>query len=405
MRTGSALVLLALLVSGCAREEAPIGGPPDPNPPRLLRITPESGSVVRRPSEVEFRFDEVVSERPAGVQSLEQLFIISPRDGDARVRWRREALTVRPRRGWRDSTTYSVTILPGVADLRGNVRDSASTTVFSTGGPLLQTRITGVAFDWAAGTALANARILGITRPRMPGSEGDSAIYVATSDSAGRFLLPHVRPGEVTVIALNDANQNFAVDVREAFDSTSVTLRDSLHVELYAFVHDSLGPVPQGATLRDSQTVVIRFAQPLLPTDSVTAEQFTVVGPDSQPLPVVIAQRRAAFDSAQALADSLAAPADTAVRVQPDTLAAPADSLAVADTIDVPIFSRPIPATEIVIRLGTPLIPETTYEVRTRALRNLLGIAADGSVRFTTPAAATPEVVPPDSSAASPGRP
>src|SRR5690606_19763872 len=159
------VLLLVLLAAGCAREEAPAGGPPDPIPPSVQRITPESGSVVRRPSDVEFHFDEVVAERPAGAQSLADLVIISPRDGDPRVRWRREAITVRPRGGWRDSTTYVVTLRPGVADLRGNVLDSTTSTVFSTGGPISRTVITGTVFDWAAGTPLASALVLGITQP------------------------------------------------------------------------------------------------------------------------------------------------------------------------------------------------------------------------------------------------
>src|SRR5690606_34809754 len=157
---------------------------------------------------------------------------------------------------------------PGVADLRGNVLDSTSSTVFSTGGPISRTVITGAVFDWAAGTPLANALVPGIT-PAMTGGAG-SAIYLAIADYAGRFRLPFVRPGPVSVIALNDANRSFGVDRREAFDSASVSLQDSLHLELYAFVHDTIGPSPRNVSVRDSQTIVVSFTQPLLPGDSIT---------------------------------------------------------------------------------------------------------------------------------------
>lgn len=397
-RAGVISLLLAVAAGACAREEAPLGGPPDPIPPRLVRVTPESGSTVRRPSEVEFRFDEVVDERPSGVPSLEALVMISPRDGDPRVRWRREALSIRPRRGWRDSTTYVVTLLPGLSDLRGNVRDSASSTVFSTGGPIATTRITGAAFDWAGGTPLGNALIMGITRPRE--GRADSAIYIARAVSNGSFVLPYVRPGEVTIYAVNDQNSNYAVDVREAFDSTTVTLSDSLHVELYAFVQDSIGPQPGAVTVRDSVTLVVNLSRPLHPDDTLTTARIIVVGPDSQPLPIALVQRQAEFDSAQAAAAVEAQP-DTAVAPPPpDTLPpAVADTAAARDTAAAPLFSRPIPASSIVIRLSQPLRPATTYEVRTRGLRNLLRYAADGFMRFVTPAPAQPqENAPPDSS-------
>ena len=49
------------LQGGCAQQGPPPGGPPDPTPPVIVRVSPDSGAVNVRPDEVEFRFDEVVS--------------------------------------------------------------------------------------------------------------------------------------------------------------------------------------------------------------------------------------------------------------------------------------------------------------------------------------------------------
>ena len=402
-RAGALCSLLAIAVA-CANEAAPVGGPPDPVPPQLLEITPESGRTVQRPSQVEFRFDEVVAERPSGAPSLEALVMISPRDGDPRVRWRRNSITVRPRRGWRDSTTYVVTLLPGLADLRGNVRDSSSTTVFSTGGPIADTRIRGAAFDWAAGTPLSNALVMAITRPAD--ARADSAIYITRTTGTGAFELPYVRRGTVTVYALNDQNNSYSVDTREMYDSVTVSLADSVRIEFYAFVRDSIGPQPQTVSVRDSVTIAVSLTRAVHPADTIDASRFTVWGPDSQSAPIVFAQRQATFDSAQAAA-GIPAPAADSVPTQPDTLpaadtlaVAPADSIAAADSVEAPRFNRPVPASAVILRFGTPLAPETTYEVRSRALRNLLGVSADGVTRFTTPA--PPEPTPPDSGSSLP---
>ena len=59
-----------LSLAACASASPPPGGPPDSEPPRLVKITPDTGAVSVRPPKVVFRFDEVVSERPQGAATL-----------------------------------------------------------------------------------------------------------------------------------------------------------------------------------------------------------------------------------------------------------------------------------------------------------------------------------------------
>src|SRR6476659_1514856 len=143
----------------------PPGGPPDVAAPKILSIIPDSGTVGVSPKEVIFQFDEVVSERPAAATTLADLFLISPRDGTPNVSWHREAITVRPRRGWRANTPYTVIMLPGIADIRGNVRNTGASTFFSTGKTIPRTRITGRVFDWVAGTPAAGALVESFVPP------------------------------------------------------------------------------------------------------------------------------------------------------------------------------------------------------------------------------------------------
>src|SRR4029079_8676983 len=117
------------------------------------------GRVGIKPKEVVFRFDEVVSERPAGAPNLQQLFLISPRDGEPNVDWHRSEVTVRPRRGWRANTAYTITMLPGMSDLRGNVRNTGAVLVFSTGAEMPQSRIAGTVFNWLTGNPAPRAFI------------------------------------------------------------------------------------------------------------------------------------------------------------------------------------------------------------------------------------------------------
>ena len=84
-----ALVVAAFAVS-CARMEPPPGGPPDIAPPQLVATRPDSlASIPNFKGDVEFQFDEVISEggspnQGAGTGDLEKLVILSPDDARAR---------------------------------------------------------------------------------------------------------------------------------------------------------------------------------------------------------------------------------------------------------------------------------------------------------------------------------
>jgi hypothetical protein len=94
--------------------------------------------------DLEFQFDEVIDERSGN--GLDKLILLSPVTEEVSVSWKRTRITVKPKRGWLPSVVYHVTLLPGIADLRNNRLDSTRTIIFSTGGPIPDTRLTGA---WA----------------------------------------------------------------------------------------------------------------------------------------------------------------------------------------------------------------------------------------------------------------
>ena len=373
-------------LAACAQPGAPPGGPPDPAPPRLIGVTPDSGAINARPDRVVFQFDEVVDERSGGA-SLSRLFLISPVDGEVDVDWRRRALAIRPTRGrWRPNTVYTVTMLPGLRDLRGNTLSEGTSLVFSTGPIIPETEITGVAFDWPAGRVLPAAFVEAIARP-------DSTIYLTRADSSGRFTFRHLWPGIYTLRAFGDANQNRTADPRESWDSVQVSLTDTVRAELYAFVHDSVGPGIANIVVADSITVRVTLDRPLDTAQELEPSRFAVLAPDSTPVPVAevltaaawTARERARTDSAAAAA--AAQRADTLPRRPAPSPAARADT---GQRAAPPQLSRPVPVTEIVLRLAQPLSPDTPYRLRTAGLRNLIGIERDVERTFRTPAVRAP---------------
>lgn len=372
MRKLTAATVIA--VAACASPGAPPGGPVDIDAPRLIAVAPESGQVNVTPRAVVFRFDEVVTERPAGVPSLTAQFLVSPQEGAPVVDWRRSEITVRPRRGWLRNTVYTVVMLPGMADLRGNISNVGATTVFSTGAEIPRTSIAGVAFDWVAATPARGALVQAITP--------DSVVYVTVADTTGRFTLPHLPPGGYLVQAIMDDNRNRALDPREKFDTLTVTLTDTVTVELLAHMRDSLPPRISDVREQDSLTLRVQFDLPLDPAQTFSTTQFRVVGPDSVAVPL--------RGASPVLPDTAVAPTPTAPDAVPGTRLRP---------------SRPVPPRAVLLELPSPLLRGANYRVWAEDIRGLTGLSSTSQRELRTAAEPTPEAEPPTESESPPGSP
>ena len=388
MRRLTAALLLAL---GCASPGMPPGGPPDVAAPQILAIVPDTGTVGTAPKEVIFRFDEVVSERPAGATTLDDLFLISPRDGTPETSWHRQAIGVRPRRGWRPNTPYTVIMLRGISDLRGNVRNTGASTFFSTGKTVPRTRLTGRVFDWVAGITGVGAMVESFVKPDTLHP------YVAVVDSSGAFAIEHLPPGSYTVRAYLDRNRNLGIDPSEPWDSVAVNVRDSASATILMFVHDTVPPRIRDLLLLDSASLRVFFDKPVNPAQTLSAANFAVIGPDSAPVPILSVGAAPKDTAARPVNPPIAAPPPPArpAAVRP---APPRDTT----TAVKPVMPRPSPITEIVINLRRPLAPRTTYRVRAIGIRGLLGHTGDSERPIAIPApqpqpTVKPAVTPPPS--------
>ena len=356
----TALAILSA-AGGCASPGMPPGGPIDTEGPRIIAIAPDSGRVGVKPPEVVFKFDEVVSERPAGAPSLAGLFLISPRDGGPKVDWHRSEVSVKPRRGWRSNTAYTITMLPGITDLRGNVRNTGKVTIFSTGAEIPTSRVAGIVFNWITGgvaqKGLIEARPLTDT----------TLVYVTASDSTGTFSFPNLPPGKYRLRGLIDDNNNQGLDPREAWDTTTVSLTDSARVELVAFAHDSVAPRLSDVVMRDSATLELLFDRAIDPNQRFTPASVDIKRSDSTVIAV------SAVESGGGARDT------SAVRAGP-------------------VPSRPVPSSSLIVKLSVPIRQATILRVRAIGIRSLDGVAKTTEKTATVdpnPPAAAPAAAPP----------
>lgn len=353
---GVSAVAAGYFTAACASPGIPPGGPERHTPPMITRISPDTNAVNVRGREFVIRFDEVISERPAvSAPTLADLVLVSPRDGQPNVDWHRDALTISPRRGWRANTAYTVTLLPGVADLRGNIRNTTTQVTFSTGPRIPATTVRGVVFDALTGVFIPNALVE--ARPVTD----STLVYIAAADSIGQFHMRGLQPMQYAVRAYSDQNRNRGLDPGEPVDSTRVNLADSLSLELLTFVHDTAGPKLSAAIAEDSVTVRATFTTPLDPRTPLDAAHYLVLRSDSTRVPVRM----------------VAARPDTASNAPPPPLT-PASPTAPGSTSAVPVpeirgtaaaVTRPRPTRplffrDVAIVLGAKLQPGATYTVR-----------------------------------------
>jgi len=419
---GAGLRLSLGLLAGvaCANVEPPPGGPPDAQAPALIRVAPDSGAIVpalRDPAVLQF--DEVIDEMGGGggggggggfggraADGLGALILLSPVTGDLVVSWRRTAIAVKPREGWRAGRVYRLEVLPGIRDLRGNRSAEGRLIVFSTGPAIPTAVLAGTALDWTGQRVLARGLVRAAPR-------GDTTGYLAPVDSAGGFRLAAIPPGDYVVHAVQDENGNRRIDRREAYDSTPVRLDSTATTVLWAFVHDTAGPRLRSADPVDSVTFRIVFAQHLDPSDRLDTTRVRLVAlPDSTPVPLaqvlwppqydsLAARERAAADSARrAQGDTGAAappaPAAAAAQGPPGAPATPArpggrGPVQAPDSTVIRLLARrPLPFDRLVVRVRQPLTAEAKYFVRVTGARNLNGAVADGQAVLTMPKRAAP---------------
>jgi hypothetical protein len=255
---------------------------------------------------------------------------------------------------------------------------SGVSVVFSTGPTIPTLRITGTAFDWVAETPVPRA-LIEATTP-------DSVVYLAQSDSLGRFSVGPLNPGSYLVRMTVDQNQNHRADRSESFDTLRVVAPHPAPVELLAASRDTLPARITSATVVDSTTLRVVFDRLLDPTQQFPVGNFHLAGADSVRI-AITAIRTPAQDAArdrarqQAAADSARRADSVAGRPRP-----PAQRPSAATPVDsLPKPSRTPPFTTLSLDIARPLAPGVSYRLRVTSIKALSGRDTGSERSFTTP--------------------
>jgi len=206
------LVFLFLLISilgdtGCANIVAPMGGPRDTIPPRLVLATPHDSAKLfpltaakGTSNKIVFYFNEYIDPKDIRTE-----LIVSPvPKTDPIVDSKLRTLTVRIKDTLEPNTTYSLNFGNAIRDVNeGNILKNF-TYVFSTGKYIDSMQYSGHVI--VANTGKIDSTLIVLLHKKLD----DSAVvkskprYIARVDSTGRFKFRYLEPGKYALYAMKD---------------------------------------------------------------------------------------------------------------------------------------------------------------------------------------------------------
>ena len=250
---------VASLLSACASEGFPPGGPEDLAPPVVVESSPADRAVNAMPDQaVRLRFDEVIDDRQLG--QLPRLIRVNPDVPDFDMQLEEDTIILAPQSPMATGITYMVTVLPGLQDRAGNATVQPRTILFSVGG---EEPIT---------LSIVRATILRDSLPaigafyRLENTAAEFG-YTMVADSQGQVELEAVAYGPYAATAWLETEGPEGWQITEepgARDSFELSLENRAHEATYRIaIVDTTAPIVVGVETSDSRRVEVTLDDPL----------------------------------------------------------------------------------------------------------------------------------------------
>lgn len=422
------------MVSSCAQQGAPPGGPEDLRPPIVIHTVPDTFEIVQTlDGSIRFEFDERISERVVS-GTLDDAVIISPRTGEVLVSHGSRSLTVGLEGGFRSDIVYRVTLLPVVSDLFGNQMRDPFELIFSTGAETVPTTVAGITWDRVTGLGVDDYQVWATPL------DDDSIVHVAVTDNQGVYAFRYIPGASYKITAFDDQNADAVVGTMEMQGSAGLSIEDgdTVFLNFPVLAPDTTPATLVTASVLDSVTLLLEFDDYLDPEAGLETTDLTVISEDSTGVLVdnilhehdyvaylsMVIDSLTTLDSLDAalqeaaaatiLSDSATASDSTASDVntfQENPDPEPIRRLGPPNLDGIPVSSasqavgsnsggmrqsggpdgEQLPARYIVVLLEEPLSPGTTYHLAVSDLENLYGLSlgSGGASLFMEPVAIT----------------
>jgi len=243
--------VIALIVFSCANPVAPMGGPKDTTPPKVVTTTPENYSVNNNKKEFHITFDEFVI-----TKSLNQQLLVSPPlKGEIESKLSGHTLTVKFSDTLKENTTYTFNFRNTIVDLHEENPLENYNYIFSTGDIIDSLKITGQILHASNRKPAADILVMLYDSYDDSVSIRERPYYIASTDENGNFTLPHLRSNKYKIFALKDANNNLLFDIpteKIAFLDTLIFPQEISQIKDAVAENDSIIPDSLNTNKKDS---------------------------------------------------------------------------------------------------------------------------------------------------------
>lgn len=264
-------LLLILLLSSCARQGYPTGGPKDEEAPVALGCKPDNGSRHFAKDEFYIQFDEyVVLKNPT-----DNILVSPPMKQQPEYTTKGKGILVKIKDTLQENTTYLFQFKEAIADFNeGNLLPSFEY-VFSTGDVMDTLMLEGRVLDPRTGnpwketvTVMAykdiKSDVIALDDTIASYAQPD---FVTRCDKEGYFAFHFIPDTVYRIVALEDKNRNLHVDASDAvaWDTTAFKAHPA---------PDSIQAIRQSG----NQAITLYISQPEIQRQRITKSEFTAKG-------------------------------------------------------------------------------------------------------------------------------
>lgn len=264
-----------VLLSSCARQSSPMGGPKDTIPPTLIQSTPPNESVNFNARQLELIFSEDVI-----LNAPKEQLIVTPTIGkDYKITYRRNIVRIEFEDPLLDSTTYTFNFRETVQDITEKNPVRNLQLAYSTGTYLDSLSIEGTIIDALKGKPVKEATVALHLENDTFNIFEHPAIYFTKTNDEGQFKISHLKPDNYFLYAFEDENRNLIVNSKSeayGFLSGYQYVLENIQNKTIGLIHLDAGPLKITSARAFNTYFNIRTSKNL--------RTFTLTAPDSSDL-------------------------------------------------------------------------------------------------------------------------
>jgi hypothetical protein len=240
------------MLTSCANQTQPTGGPKDEDPPQVITTIPKNGSTMYKGKQIELEFDEYIQAN----NPREQIIITPTIEGSFELKVKKNRATLIIEGDWAENTTYTINFREAIQDLTEKNSAKDLKIAFSTGPIIDSLYIKGYIFDLLTQKPVNDATVgLYKANDTLDVLNG-KPYYFGKTNKQGLFQIDNIKEDIYKIYAIADKNKNLKADTRNekyGFKAEPITLNTSI---------DSLNIPLIGLDVRDLEVTATRPSPP-----------------------------------------------------------------------------------------------------------------------------------------------